>query len=305
MWFIERFARPTTQSVDRTPSRAVPAGVGFGSSRRGDWSTASITKSIATGVMWARGPPRRRSTRLVRPSARESKVCNGELHLGEDSRPYALTGRPLGDLLERDPGVQPRVMEQDAPVAIRQHLSLPDQVRIAIRPIVFPLEGKGVWAFEGRCVLYDSLANIRAYVRAGDLSLMLSFDMAAASFQGEAHVFSVNPLRTPDLEVVRLDQIGPLPSDRLYGSSIQVSPWQGAPLTHQSRDYRLNPTDDGFDESHLFYHLQQAMRYFEAIVDPSVLQKPRLRRSRPTRVSRGFPKRPYIYQTRASCFLGR
>lgn len=213
---------------------------------------------------------------VVQQSIRQTEVLGArfQLHLDDDSRPYAVTGRPLDDLLERDPGAQPRTMELDALVAIRQHLKLPEQVPIAIRPIVFPLEGKGVWAFEGRCVLYDPIANIRAYVRADDLSLMLSFDMAAASFHGEAHVFPVNPLRTPDLKVVRLDQIGPSPSDRLRGPTIHVSPWQAAPLTHQSRDYRLRPTDAGFDEAHLFYHLQQALRYFGEVVDPSVLLKP-------------------------------
>lgn len=228
---------------------------------------------------------------VVQQMVRQTEVVGArfQVHLDEDDLPFALTGRPLGDLPNRDPGARPNWPEHAVVAATRQSLGLAEDQPVEVELVVFPLEGQGVWAYEARCVLYDPIANIRAYLRADDLSLMLSFDASAAALSGEARVYPVNPFRTPDLETVRLDQIGQATPDRLDGSLVRVVPWTGASLSNASRDYRLAPTDPGFDEAHLFYHLQQAIRFFDAIVDVSTLRDPPFG---PIKAHTGVPRLP-------------
>ncbi len=222
-----------------------------------------VTKESATG-----------SHIVVQQTIRGAEVVGArfQLHLSEDRRPFGLTGRPIGDLSSRDPGAPPRTTEVDAIEAIRNHLKLPREVRLEVERVVFPVGGQGVWAFQGRFTLDDPVADVRAYVRADDLSLMLSYNIVSSTLRGEANVFPVNPRRTPNLAAARLDNIGPVPADRLTGAVVEVRPGVGAAFTQAFRDCRLQPADAGFDEAHAYYHLVNAVRYFERILDSPILE---------------------------------
>jgi hypothetical protein len=228
-----------------------------------DDMTVLVTKESATGTHL-----------VVQQTLRGTEVVGArfQLHLGDDSRPYGLTGRPVGDLPSRDPGGPPRTSDIDAIDALRRHFGLPREIRIGVQRVVFPVPGQAVWAYEGRFVLYDPIADVRAYVRADDLSLLVSYNVASSALRGEANVFPVNPRRTPNLTTVRLDHIGPTPPDRLTGPVVEVRPRTGAAFTQAFRDCRLQPADPGFDEAHAFYHLGNAVRYFESILDRPILQ---------------------------------
>lgn len=192
------------------------------------------------------------------------------LHL-ERNRPYAFTGRPVGDLPGRDPGEPPTTRDRDAIDAIREHFQLAREQRIAVERVIFPIPGVCVWAWQGRFVLYEPVADIRAYVRADDFSLLLSFNAAAAALRGEARVYPINPLRTPQLETVRLDHIGPVPTDRLTGPFVSVKPRTGVAFSQSLRDCRLDPADPAFDEAHAFYHLSRAVQYFQGVLEGGLL----------------------------------
>jgi hypothetical protein len=101
---------------------------------------------------------------------------------------------------------------------------------------------------------------------------MLSFNVASAALRGEARVYPVNPLRTPNTTIVRLDNIGPVPSDRLSGGVVAVQPRAGVAFTQAFRDCRLDPDEPGFDEAHAFYHLQNAVRYFQGILEGELMR---------------------------------
>jgi hypothetical protein len=211
---------------------------------------------------------------VVQQTMRRAEVFGArfQLHLGRDNRPYGLTGRPVGGLSERDPGDPPPTPEVEVLEAMRKHFGLSAQLQIDTRRVVFPLPNQCVWAFEGRFVLYDPVTDVRAFIKADDLSLMLSYNVASAALRGEANVFPVNPLRSPNLAVVRLDHIGPVPADRLAGSVVEVRPRLGGPFVQPLRDCRLQPNDAGFDEAGAFYHLVSAVRYFESVLDRLLLE---------------------------------
>ncbi len=192
-----------------------------------------------------------------------------QLHVGHDRQLFGLTGRPVGDLHRRDPGDPPLTSESDAIAAMRTHLELPREVPIQVERVVFPVSGTGIWAFRGCFTLSDPVVDVRVYVRADDLSLLLSHNVVSAALYGEANVFPVNPRRTPEVKLVRLENIGPVPPDRLTGTVVEVLPGVGAALTQALRDCRLRATDDGFDEVNAFYHVSSALRYFEGIMSRS------------------------------------
>ena len=189
----------------------------------------------------------------------------------QDNRPYCFSGRPVGDLRPMDPGEPPATLELAAAQALRTLFDLPQEVPIGVKRMIFPVEGRGIWAFQGSFVLYDPPSDVRAYVRADDLSLMLSFNTASAFYRGEGQVHRINPLRTPGLEAVRLDNIGPVPPDMLSGGVVDVKPRLGAPVSQQLRDFRGGANGAGFDEVQTYYHLSQALRYYGSLFDSTFL----------------------------------
>jgi hypothetical protein len=96
--------------------------------------TVLVTKESATGRHL-----------VVQQTMRGADVVGArfQLHVGEDQRPFGLTGRPIGDLPARDPGEPPRTSEVDATDAIRSHLQLPREVPIKVERVVSPIGGRG------------------------------------------------------------------------------------------------------------------------------------------------------------------
>jgi hypothetical protein len=75
---------------------------------------------------------------------RGARVIGSELRLHEDEEGvFAITGRPLGDIAERDPGPAPPVYEHDAIHTCEQRFELEGGLRAArVEQGVFP-EGQG------------------------------------------------------------------------------------------------------------------------------------------------------------------
>jgi hypothetical protein len=216
-------------------------------------------------------------THAVHQQVLRGAPVEGALYkLHQDDNGYmAITGHPLGDLEQRDPGPLPAVPLAEVRQAIRRALELPDDLEIDLSPVVFPTGGQGVWAFKGECRLYDPVvADLRVFVRADDLELLLSYDVASSALYGEGNVFEVNPGRTPALSVVRLDRLGPDPSDRLSGALFDIRPKVGEPFINAVRDCRLEPDDPGFDQVNVYYSLTAAANWFGGLLGPELPQPP-------------------------------
>ncbi|MDQ3973523.1 MAG: hypothetical protein M3276_04175 [Actinomycetota bacterium] len=177
-----------------------------------------------------------------------------------------ITGRPLGDVAARDPGSVPAVAPEEAARAARSLFDIPAEIPIGIERAVFPVGDQGVWAFEARFRLDEPIADVRSFLRADDLSLMLSYNVACAGLFGEARVYEINPGRTPEPRVVRLEGLGPEPADRLIGATIDVRPRKGERFVNPLRDWRLEPGYPGFEEASAYYQLAAAIRWCVAVV---------------------------------------
>jgi hypothetical protein len=79
-----------------------------------------------------------------------------------------------------------------------------DVAALSIQPVIFPLDGTGVWAYDVRLSDRRSTADIRAYVRESDLTLLYAQDVACAAVFAEGRVFAGNPGRSPQAQGVRL-----------------------------------------------------------------------------------------------------
>lgn len=212
---------------------------------------------------------------VVQQTVRDQEVVGArfQLHVDPTGRPYGLTGRPVGDLRAREPGDAPRRTRAEVSEALRSTFGLKADVRVRTRPVVFPLSGGCVWAYEARFVAFEpAVADVRAYLRADDLGLLVSFNVASAALHGEASVYPVNPRRTGERAVVRLDHLGPTPTDSLSGPVVVVRPRDGRAVRDKWRDFRLEPGARGFDEPNAYYHLCNAVRYFENLFDRRLLQ---------------------------------
>jgi len=177
----------------------------------------------------------------------------------------SVTGRPVGAVAARDPGPPPPVPAEEAARAVRVAFEVPPEIAISVERVVFPVAGEGTWAFRAGFTLRDPVAEVRAFVRADDLSVLVSYNVSCAALFGEARVFPVNPGRTPELHAVRLEQLGP-PADRLTGAAIDVRPSAGEGLVAPERDWRLEPDHTGFDQATAYYHLWAATRWTAGVL---------------------------------------
>lgn len=202
------------------------------------------------------------------------RVVGGTFGVHVERGSIAVTGHPIGDLRRRDPGPAPTHTTPEIWAAMRAHADLPEEVELAVEPVIFPLEGSLVWAYQGRGVVEvnDQLADILLFVQGGDLSLLISADMSMSS-EGEATVFRSNPTRGANLVTVRVDGLAD-DTDMLSGPTIDVVPGQGARSTSQIRDWRIGPGEPGFDEVSAYYHLTTTAAWFSSIVGPDFLNKP-------------------------------
>ncbi|HKN45914.1 MAG TPA: hypothetical protein VJW23_18525, partial [Propionibacteriaceae bacterium] len=67
--------------------------------------------------------------------------------------------------------------------------------------MVWPFEGRGVWAYRAQVTDVGEPIDVRAYVHLG---LLYAQDVSCSASFGEGRVFRINPARDPAPETVRL-----------------------------------------------------------------------------------------------------
>ncbi len=216
------------------------------------------------------------SHRIVRQELRGAELvgCRFSVHHTPGSTEMTVTGRPVGDLRAFDPGPRPDASPDGAQAAAREHFGLERDQPVAVDWVVFPIDGRGVWALECKVPLTEEPVDVRAYLRADDHSLLVSYNVACAALHGEAAVYPVNPRRTPDLRNEALWDIGPEPPDQLRGAVVSVAPHSGEAFRNALRDCRLTPDDAGFDEVQAWFHLGRATTYFRHLVGSEFFGRP-------------------------------
>lgn len=200
--------------------------------------------------------------------------CRFAVHHRGGSTQVTVTGRPVGNLAPFDPGPRPETSLDRVKGAAREHFDLEDDQPLEVEWAVFPVQGRGVWALQCKMPLKEEPVDVRAYLRADDHSVLVSFNVACATLYGEAVVYSVNPRRTPQLQNEALWEIGPEPPDRLRGAVVAVVPHGGEAFTNPMRDCRLTPDEAGFDEVQAWYHLGRATAYFRRLLGFDFFKRP-------------------------------
>ncbi len=215
---------------------------------------------------------------VVQQIARGAPLVGGRYRVHtEGGSMYALTGRPVGDLGQRDPGPRPSTAPEDAIEIVRKLIEVPDDVEIPVEEVVFPVGGSAVWAFMAKVVLMEPLADLRLYLKMEDLEVLVQHNISAAqapALTGQASIYEVNPLRTPNLRDVGLEAIGPQPEDVLTGALVDVQPRRPPRAQNAQRDFRGNPDAPGFDEANAYYHLSGALGYFRALLRDTLVNDP-------------------------------
>jgi hypothetical protein len=181
-----------------------------------------------------------------------------------------VLGGPVADLEQRDPGRVPRHSNAAVTRAVRDQLELPPTAEIDLERVVWPFEGKGVWAYRARVIDATEPVDVRAYVQADDeLGLLYAQDVSCSANFGEGRVFRINPGRDRAPEVVRL---AGLEGRRgvLNTGKLKLVPAVGNAFTNAKRDFRLKPAEGGFEEVCAFHHMANAMQFFRDLLGPDV-----------------------------------
>lgn len=242
--------------------------------------SAELGGAPTSGLLAAVGEPRRRRVRNtatgthieVEQLVRGARIVGGEMRVHHDSRGvFAVTGRPLGDIISRNPGPAPPVATEEALETCAERFELEGGLRAAsVEQVVFP-EGDGAaWAYEVAFIVPQHSADVRVYLRADDLSVLLSYNISSAA-TGVARVYPVNPLQTPYLTRVDLEGLDE-PGSTLRGASVDVTQAAGQRVERDDGDFVMDPTDPAFDEVQAYHHLWRAKEYFAGIVDAALLQ---------------------------------
>jgi hypothetical protein len=178
---------------------------------------------------------------------------------------FTVSGRPIGDLADRRPKEEVSTTAEQARLAAATAFDLDPSTARETSLKVFPLaEGGARWVWRVSLFVESPVADVRAYLDAVHLDVLLSYNVASA-FRGTASVYPIDPLRTPDLRRVSLADLGPIPADQLSGGRLIVVPSTPPGLSRPDRDFRLTDTDVGFDEANAYYHLRSALRYFGSL----------------------------------------
>ena len=192
------------------------------------------------------------------------------MDLHEDERGvYGVTGRPLGDLEARDPGARPALDPREVLGACAEHFGVDDLRAAAPEPVVFPLGEGGAWAYEVRFRVPADAADVRAYLRADDLALLLSSNQASTA-TGRARVYPADPLTTPELVDATLEGLEE-PGRLLRGRALDVVPATGGRIVRADRDFTADPARAEFDEPQVYHHAWRALEWFRALTDPPLL----------------------------------
>lgn len=204
---------------------------------------------------------------------RGAPVAGGNVRLHSDeSGVFAITGSPVGDLSYRDPGPAPLFDNSEALQTCAERFEIDDLHGAQVTQVVFPEAEGATWAYEVGFFAREHAADVLAYLRAGDLSLLLSFNISSAQSRtnGRAHVYMVNPMQTPDLVEVTLDGLD-APGNLLRGAMLDVSQAAGARIERDDADFRIDPAASGFDEPQAYHSVWRAAEYFRAITAGELL----------------------------------
>jgi hypothetical protein len=207
----------------------------------------------------------------VQQTVRGAPVVGGTYRLHVDGGlVYAVTGNPAGAAAMFDPGEPPPLDTNGAEKACVSIFAKDDLRFFEVQQVVFPLEDRAVWAYEVTFLDEEAAADVRAYLAADGFSLLLSHNIASA-LTGRARVYRINPLRTPDVEEVELDGLGPRPPDRLCGGAVDVQPSRPPPLQSMERVFLFEPRDREFDEAQVYYHLWNISSRFRQLLPAAVM----------------------------------
>jgi hypothetical protein len=205
---------------------------------------------------------------------RGARIVGSDVRLHQDGRGvFAVTGRPLGDTADRDPGPAPLTDDREALASCRERFGVDDElVGARIDQVIFPLEHGATWAYEVSFVVPADAADARVYLRADDLSVLLSYNIASSA-PGKGRVYPVNPLQTAALVDVSLDGLAS-PGSMLRGDALDVRPARAARLERPDGDFEVDPAEPAFDEVQAYHHLWRVRDYFGRIVDATLLAGP-------------------------------
>ena len=133
----------------------------------------------------------------VQQTIRGAPILGGSFRLHVDKGVvYAVTGHPVGRLNGRDPGARPPLDAARAKAVCSEIFEV-DMLRfLGVQQVVFPIPDGAVWALQVAFVDDATSADVRAYLAADDLSLLLSYNVSAA-LTGRGRVYLVNPLLDP------------------------------------------------------------------------------------------------------------
>jgi hypothetical protein len=204
---------------------------------------------------------------------RGARVIGSELCVHQDDDGvFAITGRPLGEIGSRDPGPSPPIDQATAIDTCAQRFELEDGPREAhVEQVVFPKDEGALWAYEVGFVVPEHAADVRVFLDADDLSVLLSYNISSTA-SGSARVYPVNPLRTPDLIDVSFDDLND-PGNFLRGPAIDILQGAGTRLDRSGGEFAAAPEETAFDEAQAYYHLGKIGDYFDTIVGAGLLQQ--------------------------------
>jgi hypothetical protein len=223
-----------------------------------------------------KGPARQSATGThteVEQLVRGARVIGSAMRVHEGDRGiFAVTGRPIGELAARDPGPPPAINEGDALQTCTERFELDHSPRDArVEQVVFPTEDGATWAYEVGFVVPEHSADVRTYLAADDLSVLLSYNISSAATR-KADVYRVNPTQTPNLESVSLEGLEE-PGSILRGNALDVTPGAGGRIDRPDGSFVANPADDEFDEPQAYFLLWTVREYFSRLVEAPLLDE--------------------------------
>lgn len=193
------------------------------------------------------------------------------VHIG-DHKDVALTGSPVGDLADRHLNPRPDRSQPEIEEAMRAHLDLSSNMTLDVEQVVFPVDGRAIWAYLGSGVVIEpQVADLRIVVSGEDLRLLLSHDASEAVW-GEALAFRTNPGRDSVPSRIRLDDLDE--SGSLSGSSLDVEPVTGTRMNNPQRCWKGDPLSAGYDEVSAYYHLNRTAAWVASTIGESVFSNP-------------------------------
>jgi Fungalysin metallopeptidase (M36)/Fungalysin/Thermolysin Propeptide Motif len=179
------------------------------------------------------------------------------VHLDNERRPYALTGRPFPDALGSRLS-RPLRKHPDPASIVSDALKLPLDA-VTIEEAAVPIDQNFVPSFVVDAQTYAPFACWRALV-SFDGRLLAVYNIAS-SFYGEASAFLESPLRGSPARV-RLDNLKD--PTRLEGHYAAVKTRPDADISSQNGEFFYAETESSFDSPNLYFFLDQIRATFRS-----------------------------------------